>query len=343
MRIWKFCCSLKLAILVATLATFLLMGGSLLFPGNPQVFGSLDSMPLGHWLRDVAPHSSTSIWWFYSFVAMMLLLFINTSCCVIDWLLHIHIRWRKSGEYLIHLGVIFLLTGFSWGAIGGWRHIALPCTIGKLTPLPHWPGHYVAVDSFHPTLAASGQPTDMSSQVRLLAGDQQILAGEVHINQPLLRDGIVITPASFGQTPVGFSFTIEGKQVDLRTGSQIQLKDGRRLKVLRFLADARYDKNGQMLYRNDQLGAPAIEFYLSQQDNKNWRGWYFLTKAAPEPLAEVQIRPRQPIYTIYSSLTINYDPGAHVSAFGGVLIASGCLIALFSFYRKRARQDRPEI
>jgi len=45
----------------------------------------------------------------------------------------------------------------------------------------------------------------------------------------------------------------------------------------------------------------------------------------------------------YSSLTINYDPGAQVSAAGGILTAMGCLLAPFSLYRNRKRQDRPEI
>ena len=343
MRIWKLCCSLKIAILLATLATFLLMGGSLLFPSNPQLFGPLDSMCLGQWLSDTAPRSVSLSWWFYLFVVTMLLLLLNTACCFLDWLINIRLRWRKSGEYLIHLGVILLLIGFSYGASAGWRHIALPCTVGELTPLPNWPGHYVAVDNFKPILAASGQPTDMISQVRLLAGDQEILAGEVRINQPLLSAGLVITPASFGRTPIGFSFLLAGKRVDLKTGVQIQQADGSRLEVLRFLPDARYDTNGQLRYRNDRVGSPALELNYSPTNAQAWHGWYFLQQTPPAALRSLQMRPLQPLYSNYSSLTINYDPGAPISATGGILTAAGCLLALFSFYRKRSRQDRPEL
>ncbi|MCF6179493.1 MAG: hypothetical protein L3J63_08930, partial [Geopsychrobacter sp.] len=150
--LWKFCCSLKLAIFLASLATFLLMGGSLLFPGNPQLFDPLDSMPLGTWLTRMAANNATLSWWFYLFITAMLLLLLNSLCCFFDWLFNIRARWRKTGEYPIHLGVICLLIGFIWGASGGWRHLALPCTVGELTPLPKWPGHYVAVDSFRPIL-----------------------------------------------------------------------------------------------------------------------------------------------------------------------------------------------
>lgn len=343
MRMWKLCCSLKLAILLATLATFLLMGGSLLFPTNPQLFGPLDSMPLGGWLNQVAAQAPARTWWFYGFVATMFLLLFNTICCFIDWLLHIHLRWRKSGEYLIHLGVILLLLGFSWGAISGWRHIALPCTVGELTPLPNWPGHYLAVDSFQPILSASGQPNDMISQVRLLKGEQQLMAGEVRINQPLLKNGLVITPASFGRTPSGFSFLLDGKRMALKSGSQVQAADGGRLEVLRFLPDVRTDNNGQMRYRTDRIGSPAMEVQFSAPGGPSWRGWYFLTQQAPAALRSLQLRPLQPLYTSYSSLTVNYDPGAQLSAAGGILTALGCLLALFSFYRKRNRLDRPEI
>lgn len=342
-RIWKFCCSLKLAILLATLATFLLMGGSLLFPGNPQVFGVLDSMRLGQWLQNIAASSPKLSWWFYGFILAMFLLLLNTICCVLDWLSNIQARWRKSGEYLIHLGVILLITGFSWGAVSGWRHIGIPCTVGSLTPLPSWPGHYIAVDSFRAILSDAGQPTDMISKVRLLAGDEQILSGTVRINQPLLANGLVITPASFGQTPTGFSFMMAGKRIDLRTGDQIQRQDGSRLEVLRFLPDAHYDKNGQMLYRTDRVGSPAIKLRFTSPGERSWQGWYFLTKPAPAPIRNLHLRPLQPLYTRYSSLTVNYDPGAQVSATGGILTAVGCLLALFSFYRKRNRHDRPEI
>ncbi len=343
MRLWKFCCSLKLAIVLATLATFLLMGGSLLFPGNPRLFDRLEQMPLGQWLNDIAAGNLLLSWWFYLFLLMMILLLLNTCCCFIDWALNIRVRWRKSGEYLIHLGVILLLSGFIWGAAGGWRHIALPCTVGALTPLPNWPGHYLAVDSFEPIFASSGQPTDMISKVRLMAGDRQILAGTVRINQPLLTGGLVVTPASFGRNPVGFLFSLAGQHVELKTGDQISLQNGDRLKVLRFLPDARYGKNGQLLYRSNRIGSPALELSVTSATGRNWRGWYFLTQSPPAALRSLNLRPLQPLYTNYSSLTINYDPGAGLAATGGILTAVGCLLALFSYYRKRGRQDRPEI
>jgi cytochrome c biogenesis protein len=340
---WKLFRSLKLAILLASAATFLLMGGSLLFPGFPAIFGTLDQMPLGRWLSTVAIKFPELSWWFYGFLLAMLLLLINTSCCFLDWLMHLRTGWRKSGEYFIHLGVILLVIGFGWGALGGWRHIALPCTIGELTPLPRWPGHYIMVDSFNPVLAENGRPHDMISQIRLLSGDQQLLAGEVRINQPLLAKGLVITTAGFGQTPVGFKFQMGTETIVLKKGTRQLLRHGSWLEVLRFLPDARMDPQGQMEYRSDRLGNPALEIRLIGQSGQIWRGWYFLTQAPPGGLKALQLRPLEPVYTPFSSLTVNFDPGIQVSAVGGILVATGCVLALFSFYRKRQQRDRPEV
>ncbi len=339
--LWKICCSLKLAIVLASLATFLLMMGSLLFPGHPVIFDQLDSLPLNQWLTKVARPALHLSWWFYLFMTTMIALLVNTACCFTDWLFHLQSRWKKLGEYAIHLGVVLLLVGFTLAAVGGWRHIALPCTVGELTALPQWPGHYIIVDHFKPIMSESGRPLDMVSRVRVMKGEQQIAAGEVRINQPLLFSGVVITPASFGQKPKGFSFILLGKKQDLYGGQKIALPRGMTLEVLRFYADVRINDNNSMSYRNDRLNNPAMEIVLKIKGEREWRGWYFLKQAPPSALKTLNIRPFQPLYTNYSSLTINYDPGIRVTATGGILIAVGCFIALFSFYRKRRRQDRP--
>ncbi|MCW8858823.1 MAG: cytochrome c biogenesis protein ResB [Deltaproteobacteria bacterium] len=45
----------------------------------------------------------------------------------------------------------------------------------------------------------------------------------------------------------------------------------------------------------------------------------------------------------YSILTINYDPGAKLAFVGSLFMGCGVLLTLISFYRKRARGDRPDI
>lgn len=340
---WKFCCSLKLAVCLASLATVMLMAGSLLFPGNPQLFGTLDQMPLSAWLSQVDAGASARTAWFYPLILALLLLLVNTLCCFIDWLSQVRSRWRKSGEYLIHLGFVLMLLGFIWGSVAGWRHIALPCGVGELTPLPHWPGHYIAVDQFEPSFGKRGQPLDMVSQVRLLKGEQELIGGEVRINQPLLFEKLVVTPASFSQNVVGFHFVRDGQIVSLREGSVMTLEDGQQFEVLRFFADARATSSGQVIAGRQSLGSPAMEIRQRLNQKVLWQGWYFLGSSPPAALKSLQLRPVQPLYQSVSHLTINYDPGVRLTAGGAVLMTAGCLIALCSFYRKRRHQDRPEV
>ncbi|MGK2907826.1 MAG: hypothetical protein ACSLFH_16005 [Desulfuromonadales bacterium] len=44
-----------------------------------------------------------------------------------------------------------------------------------------------------------------------------------------------------------------------------------------------------------------------------------------------------------SILTIYYDPGAKLAFAGSIAMGCGVLLTLVSFYRKRARGDRPDI
>ena len=124
-RIWNLLCSLKLAIYLASAATLLLMAGSLLVPFNQQVFGNMDQVPFGEWLSKTAlPHLSLT-WWFWLASLIMILFGLNTLCCFIDWLLHIRSRWRKCGEYMLHLGIVLVLFAYLWGSGAGWRNSRL--------------------------------------------------------------------------------------------------------------------------------------------------------------------------------------------------------------------------
>lgn len=345
-KIWPFCCSLKLAIYLASAITLLLMGGSLKIPFDAAIYGSMDRLTTGDWLQQIAGNNLGKTWWFYLLAGLTVLLGLNTLCCFFDWLFQIGSRWRKSGEYLLHLGVVLVLIAYLWGSTAGWRHSGMQFRIGETTPLPNWPGHYLRVDSFQPIKSQNGPPKDMLSNVSLLRGDQLIVSGTVQINQPLLINGIVITPVSFGQKPAGFQAMLPGlPSVKLQAGRQIRLADGSLLEVLRFLPDVRRKANGELLYRSDQIGNPAFELRFSSVRVPHWQGWYIANEVLPIELRQrgVQIRLISPLYDSYSTLTVNYDPGARLAAIGSGFMSIGVLLALFSFYRKRKQQDRPEI
>jgi len=111
-RLWRFCCSLKLAIVLASAATVVMIGGSLLVPAYPRLFGPMDQLPLLQWWHTLGAGAPLRTWWVPAAGGLIVLLGFNTGCCFIDWLLHLRSRWRKTGEYLIHLGFVLLLAGY---------------------------------------------------------------------------------------------------------------------------------------------------------------------------------------------------------------------------------------
>lgn len=128
-RLWKLLCSLKLTIVLASLATLLAVGGSVLMPFNPAFF-DLDSMPLGQWLNGIGRQHLELTWWIPAGGVVIVLLGVNTLCCFVDWLFHIRTRWRKAGEYFIHLGFVLILCAFLWGSQTGFRSEKKRCPDG---------------------------------------------------------------------------------------------------------------------------------------------------------------------------------------------------------------------
>ncbi|PLY02372.1 MAG: hypothetical protein C0623_03935 [Desulfuromonas sp.] len=344
--IWRTCCSLKLAIILASVATMLAMGGSLVMHFNPDVFADLDAMNLGEWSSRFGRSSPGLSWWFYITGTLVILLAVNTACCLIEWLYNFRARWRKTGEYLIHLGFVLIIIAYFWGSIAGDRSTGNKVTVGETIPLKVMPGHYLRLDSFEPLLNEQRRPVDMLNSVTLLKGNQPVASGLVKTNTPLLHNGLVITPATYGQLPIGFEVIVPtvGKGYRLVAGDAIPLNNGYRIIADAFLPDA-IIHNGQIVSRSDNLREPAYLMRLLEDDKERWRGWYFLGQGLPDELRNInfQMVPSRPIYQTISVLTINRDPGAGLAMLGGIAISLGVFFALFSFYYKRARGDRPDI
>jgi len=345
-KIWRLLCSLKLAIVLASAATLLIMGGSLLIPSNPKVFGGMDRMALGSWLGSAGAERPELSWWVFAAAILILLLGLNTLCCFIDWARNLRARWRKIGEYLIHLGFVMVLAAYVWGSIAGFRSEGNRIFVGETREIAPMAGYSLRLDAFEPQFGPGGRPIDMSSTVTLLRRDEQLAQGVVRTNNPLTRGGLVVVPSTFGRQAAGFNFFFSGRgAVPLSVGSRVELGYGRSLQALDFFPDALRRQDGQAIYRGDDLGNPAILFELHQPGREVWRGWYFLREEIPFPLVEAGVRlwPTEPIFRIYSVLTVNYDPGAPLAMAGAVAMLLGVLLAAGSFYRKRSRGDRPDI
>jgi len=345
-RIWKLLCSLKLTIWLASVATVLTMGGSIVMIKYPKTFGSIDQMTLSEWFSRFGSTRPALSWWLYLSSFAVVLLGINTFCCFIDWLPKFRARWRKSGEYLIHLGFVLLLTAFVWGSAAGARSEGNRLRVGETLDIGHIrPGYTLRLDAFEPTFGPQGRPDDMRSTLALLREGREVRRQTIHLNHPLMAEGLVVLPYSFDQSADGFRFRTAAGTAELRPGSVLPLPGGGLLRVTRFLPDVVRAGDGGIYPRSENLENPAFELELLHPQRDPWRGWYLLRGGLPAPLAAagIVLEPIEPIGSYASILTVNRDPGAGLAAIGSVLMGTGVLFALASFYYKRARGDRPDI
>jgi hypothetical protein len=345
-RIWRFCCSLKLAIVLAALASLLTIYGSLVMHANPELFGGLDRHVLGNWVDHLTKTQAEQAWWLFAAGLLLLLLGLNTCCCVADWAIHVRSRWRKTGEYLIHFGFVLLVAAFAWGSIAGVRNDSFRIFLQQRIPLPGPAGYELIVDAVDPVTDQQGRPLDMLNQVRLIQGERLLRAEQIRINHPLLYRNLVVVPVSLGREVQGFDCFMPGVgTVRLTAGESLSLTGQKTLQVISFYPDARKTAAGQIVPNGTQLLNPAMLLELSGPGRTTWQGWYFLRKQIPYPLLANDVRfwPVGPIFKDYTVLTLNYDPAAGVALAGGCSILTGTFLALWSFYRKRRANDRPKL
>ncbi len=171
-------------------------------PANPQVFGPLDEMILKDWLMEIAVQSPALTWWVPIASLLVLLLGLNTLCCVIDWLVHIRARWRKSGEYLIHSGFFLIVCAFLWGNLIGYRAGGQPVFVGQAVELPPH-GVVMVLEDVRPIAAAGGRVMEMSNTLALYHDDRLLKRVETRANHPLTWKGLVVIPADAGQVRMG--------------------------------------------------------------------------------------------------------------------------------------------
>jgi cytochrome c biogenesis protein len=342
-RLWALCCSLKLAIVLATMATAVAIVGSLAIHFHPAIFGDLDRRILGEWLRLQGPAAPLQAGWLVALAVLMLLLALNTLCCVLDWLRHLAKRWQKTGEYLIHAGFVMIVLAFFWGSLAGSRHSGLALAAGDATPVPGRPGIYLRLEGFEPVLGADGRPSDLRSTIVLLRGDRALARTILRLNHPLIWQDLVILPESVRRFPTGFAAVLNGNEVTLEPGAALPVRGKGLFEVIDFYPDMRIGPGGEFEGRRDRLGNPAFLLDWTSSAGDHWRGWYFPRRGLPARLARLGLRLQlqRPLFETAPVVTVNSDPGARLALIGAAAMFLGILLALASFYRKRARGDRP--
>ena len=338
-QLWKICCSAKVTIILTSATTLIAIFGSTQIMNNPRLFNTMDSKPLLEWWLEYMPQASSYSLWIPVCSVLIGLLCLNTLCCFIDWICHLSSRWKKGGEYLIHLGFILVVIAYGWGNIYGMRSSNNSIAEGAVIALPSQSGYFLRLNSFQPQLAPSGRPIDMLSNVTLLKGDQELKTTTIRFNHPLTHGDLIILAGSYSQQAIGFRCSLNQQQVELKKGSTHMLPSGSRLNVLEFHPDIQ--QIGRNTAANRPLRNPAFLLELSDSTKEKKNIWYIMKQGAPQRLLAAGFTPQRltPLYKNYSQLTINRDPGAPLAAAGGIAMVLGVLITLRSFYAKRSRNS----
>lgn len=344
-RLWKILTSLKLAIVLATAAVVTVLVGSLRMPARPDSFGAMDRMPLGEWLDRAWSLAPVDAFWVTAAGVLTVLLGVNTACCFIDWLSNLRNRWRKTGEYLLHLGFVLALAGYLWGSLSGFRNEGVRMRAGETISIP-WGGHYLLLESLEPILGPRGAPLGFNGTMALLQGDGEVARHRVRTNSPLMHDGLAVIPITVAPEVAGLRVFSSGIGfLDLVPGARFSIPSGAILSVHTFHPWGTRLPDGSVAREGEDPVRPAVELELAFPGEASWRGWYFPDEGIPAALgkAGLHLQPTETIPTYSGIFAVNRDPGAPLALAGGILMSAGVLLALFSFYSKRSRGDRPEI
>jgi cytochrome c biogenesis protein len=225
---------------------------------HPQVFGVMDRMVLGDWFAAMGNRNPGLTWWLSAAGVFLAFLGVNTLCCFIDWLRNLQARWRKTGEYLIHLGFVLVLAAYFWGSLSGFRSEGNRLLVGEVLSLQDMPGHALRLEAFEPVFSESGRPVDMRSTVTLLKEGVPLKRQVVKTNTPLTYRDLVVVPGSFGQVAEGFQFFLSGGgTVSLTPGTGIPLDGGGILRVVNFFPNAGKRSDRTAVSRGENPGPPC--------------------------------------------------------------------------------------
>lgn len=110
----------------------------------------------------------------------------------------------RVGPLLVHAGMVVLMLGAAWGALGGQRAEQFLAP-GRSLELVDSRGHStltLALDGFAVERDPAGRPEQFRSDLRLLEGDgesgQLLKASQISVNHPLRFQGVTLYQADWG-------------------------------------------------------------------------------------------------------------------------------------------------
>jgi hypothetical protein len=159
-KIWRFCISIELCLVLLALVCLFMGAGSFLLKGDYAA--AINAVPLLVWLREVPVGAS---WWLWLAMILLALLVQNTILCSSDTLWS---RWGRAGlmsllaPQLIHAGFLLMVLAHLQSAYGGYMEQVV-VTEGMVARLPD--GTQFGVAGIGVTMSPMGMPVGFSSEL----------------------------------------------------------------------------------------------------------------------------------------------------------------------------------
>ncbi len=310
----------------------LAVGSILAYRADPAFWMKMDAVPFNQWLREVAPKTFPDSLWVYLLVALTYLVVASLVLCTLNWFFRRRRRGRGMGEVLVHLGFLLVFVGFVLGSGFGSRVQGIRVAEGSAAAVGDT-GLRLRVDRVETVRGPGGRAWDTVSRVALVRGDQEVAAGTVRTNHPLIWGSTVVYPQGAQTRVLGATVATTRGTVRLAVGGAADLGGGRRL-VLAAALDP-----GE---RRGPYFGPGV--WVEHRDRAGQRlGAAFLTPGSRglADLGGVRARLVDLDVTANGVFNVHHDPGIWWVLAGTVLLGLGTLWALAGYLGVR-RLSAPE-
>jgi cytochrome c biogenesis protein len=250
---------------------------------------------------------------------------------VLSWARH---RIYLLGFPFLHTAIIVILLGGLVGLVYGTRgHMLVKegeagtefeLSSGETRRLPF----QVAVDKFSLSRYPTGEPKEFRSDVRLIEGGKEVLAGSIRVNHPLTFRGISIYQSDYR--------VVELKEIKLdvidSAGKKSELDV--RPKISKQIPDTNYEIRLLSFDPGATKRGTGVEIAVADQGGENRTLSLYSKDAGPVKLGEMQLRFVDYVPLYATGLQVGYDPGAALVWLGCGFLIIGFSLILFTNHRR---------
>ena len=257
----------------------------------------------------------------------------------------------RTGFFAVHVAILCILLGAVIAGFGFKGSMMLlegessnQVVIGKEKTLTL--DFSIRCDDFEATTYAGTQrPRDYKSNLTILEDGREVLSRVIEVNHPLTHRGVTIYQASYGSVPDTTALFLgvapadssrEPQRLKVRLNEPVELADGTRFVVTRFVSDFVMDEDRRVTSRSAALRNPAVQLALLRGNEPVLEQWLFARHAAfhasqPDPWRFVFMGVSGNDYT---GLQLTRAPGLWLVWLGCGLFVVGLLIVFFTSHRR---------